>query len=212
MCFDLYDVNSDFGGILPADFDGETRLLQVPSTFTEWDDSSWLTPPDPIDVARWVKFHVDWTTPANSTFGLSGLPNYLIPTVNIDPNMCGYVPVLNQALQAKVDAISDRLMYRLQYRNFGSYQTLVSNHTVNASGTDIAGVYWFELRNNGRLGNEPTSVFYSPDSNNRWMGSAALDHVGNFLALGYSVSSSTVSSVRYVGRFSRRPSGTVIAG
>ena len=128
--------------------------------------------------------------------------------------MCGYARacIPQPGTTAKVDAISDRLMYRLQYRNFGSYQTLVSNHTVDATGTDIAGVYWFELRNNGAGWAMNQQGVYSPDSNNRWMGSAALDHVGN-LALGYSVSSSTVyPSVRYAGRLVGDPAGQLSQG
>ena len=37
-------------------------------------------------------------------------------------------------------------MYRLQYRNFGAYDTLVVNHTVDV-GTDRGGVRWYEVRN-----------------------------------------------------------------
>jgi len=39
-------------------------------------------------------------------------------------------------------------MYRRQYRNMGTYQAMVANHTVdinNPAGT--AGIHWFELRN-----------------------------------------------------------------
>ncbi len=37
------------------------------------------------------------------------------------------------------------IMFRLQYRNFGSYQTLVANQTVNA-GSGRTGIRWYELR------------------------------------------------------------------
>ena len=47
-----------------------------------------------------------------------------------------------------LDAIADRLMFRLQYRDFGAHQTLVANHTVDA-GSDRAGVRWYELRDDG---------------------------------------------------------------
>ena len=58
----------------------------------------------------------------------------MIATANVDPDMCGgarnciHQPDTTQGL----DAIADRLMYRLQYRDFGTYQTLVGNHTVDA--------------------------------------------------------------------------------
>ncbi len=95
-------------------------------------------------------FTTDWAVPSNTTFGATPAyaPNFTIATANVDPDMCGYArscipqPGTTQGL----DAISDRLMYRLQYRDFGSYQTLVTNHTVDATGADLAGIHWFELR------------------------------------------------------------------
>ncbi len=92
-------------------------------------------------------------------------------------------------------------MWRLQYRNFGTYETLVGNFVTDVDGTDHGGIRWFELR---KTGGGPWSLFqegtYSPDDANRWMGSVAMDKAGN-IALGYSVSSSTVyPSIRYAGR------------
>lgn len=206
--FNLFGVNPNFGGILPADFDGFTLPpAGAPGLFAEWDDSAWLG--DPADTLRVWEFHTDWATPANSTFGLSGLPNYKISTTNVNPNLCGYdrncIP--QPGTTVKLDAISDRLMYRLQYRNIDGHQTLVSNHTVDATGGDIAGIHWFELRNTGSGWSMYQQGVYQPDSNNRWMGSAAMDHTGN-IALGYSVSSGTVfPSIRYAGRLATDPLG-----
>jgi len=207
--FNLYGVNPNFGGMLPADFDGTNPPpVGAPGLFAEWDDSTWIGPNDAVRV--W-EFHVDWVTPANSTFGLGGNPNTVVQTSNVDPNMCDYVRncIAQPGTAVKLDAISDRLMYRLQYRNFGSYHTLVSNHTVDATGGDIAGIHWFELRDSGGGWEMEQDGVYQPDSNNRWMGSAALDHLGN-LALGYSVSSTSVyPSIRYAGRLVSDPSGTL---
>src|SRR5438876_1606036 len=50
---------------------------------------------------------------------------------------------------------------------------------------------------------------YAPDNSFRWMGSAAMDKAGD-IALGYSVSSSTIyPSVRYTGRIPTDPLGTM---
>ena len=59
--FDLYGVNPDFSGILPADFDGTIQPpLNSAGYFSEWDDSSWIGPQDALRV--W-KFQIDWLDP-----------------------------------------------------------------------------------------------------------------------------------------------------
>ena len=197
--FDLYSVNSDFGGMLPADLDGDNPPpAGSPNYFAEVDDSSSI-PPD--DAMRLWEFRVNWTTPANSTFGLSGQPNVVLPVASLTPvcpstQNCVPQPDTSQGL----DAIGDRLMYRLQYRNFGSYETLVTNHTVDA-GSARAGVRWYEIRKSGGAWSVYQQGTYAPaDTEHRWMGSVALDHNGN-MAIGYSVASSSVyPSIRYTGR------------
>jgi hypothetical protein len=106
-------------------------------------------------------------------------------------------------------------MYRLSYRNFGTYESLLVTHTVQvtqsgASGTQT-GLRWYEIRNpNGTGRNNPPVIYqqstFSPDSTTyRWMGSIAQDRLGNML-LGYSASSSTLfPSIRYTGRLSTDP-------
>ena len=78
-------------------------------------------------------------------------------------------------------------MYRLQYRNFGTHESLVVNQTVDADATDHAGIRWYEVRNPGSSPFIYQQGTYAPDDNHRWMGSAAMDGSGN-LALGFSVS------------------------
>src|ERR1041385_3282160 len=117
------------------------------------------------------EFHVDWTTPGNSTFGNNLQPNTHLDTAPFDWDLCGFSrncipqPGTGQGL----DAISDRLMFRIQYRNFGSYHTLVTNHTVDADGTDHAGPRWYELRDDGSGWAIHDQGTYAPDSDNRWM-------------------------------------------
>ena len=81
----------------------------------------------------------------------------------------------------------------------------------------MAAVRWYELR--GLLGGSP-SIFQqgtfagvSPDTKNRWMGSAAMDGAGN-IGLGYSVSDAvaTFPSVEYTGRLVTDTLGTMPQG
>jgi hypothetical protein len=213
---DVGATNPDFFGMLPSDLDGAPPTAGTPNYFAEWDDSTALG--DTWDTLRIWEFHVDWTTPANSTFGVGSthLPNRLIPTANVDPELCNLannICIPQPGTGQKLDAISDRLMYRLQYRNFGDHQTLVGNHTVDASGVDRAGIHWFELRNTGSGFAMYQQGVYAPGSDNRWMGSAAMDVSGD-IALGYSVSSSstTYPSIRYTGRLETDPLGSLPQG
>lgn len=214
--YDIGQVTKDYGGMLPSDLDGPAPPYGAPNYFMEWDDSSWLG--DPQDTMRIWEFHTDWANPANTTFGLNANfdPNLLIPTSDQDPDLCNFnVSCIPQPdTSVGLDAISDRLMYRLQYRNFGDYETLITNHTVDAdpSNSELAGVHWFELRNDGSGWDIYQEGVYAPDSENRWMGSLAMDDSGN-IALGYSVSSSaTYPSIRYTGRLAADPTGIMAQG
>lgn len=206
--FDLYSVNPNFGNMFPAHLEGP--VTGTPDgIFMEWDDSTWLG--DPQDALRIWYFHPDWVTPANSTFGVSGQPNEIVYTANIDPDMCGYSRncIPQQGTSQKLDALSDRLMYRIQYRDFGTYQVMITAQTVDADGTDHAGVHWRELRNTGTGWAVYQEGTYAPDANHRWMPSAAMDNSGN-ICVGYTVSSSSMyPSAAYACREAGDPPGTL---
>ncbi|MHB1356825.1 MAG: carboxypeptidase regulatory-like domain-containing protein, partial [Anaerolineae bacterium] len=189
--FDLYNLNFNYGGMLPADLDGDSLPpVGAPGIFAEV-DADWS---GSTDILSLFNFHVDWVTPANSTFTLAReLP---VQSFTYIPSLS--IPQLGT--NQRLDALGDRLMYRLQYRNFGDHQALVTNHTVDAGG-GRAGVRWYELHSTGGAWSlYQQGTFALADGLYRWMGSVALDYAGN-MALGYSVSSSTIyPSIRYTGR------------
>jgi len=102
-------------------------------------------------------------------------------------------------------------MYRLQYRNFGTYEVMVTNHTVNANGSGQAGVRWYELRKTDGTWSIYQQGTYAPaDGNDRWMGSVAMNGNGD-IAVGYSVSSSTTyPSVRFAGQTAASPGNGIL--
>lgn len=109
-----------------------------------------------------------------------------------------------------LDALGDRLMYRLAYRNLGHRESLVVNHSVQQPGAPTdgpVGVRWYELRN---LWNAPRVYqqgTWAPDANSRWMGSIAMDRAGN-IALGYSISGPKLfPGIRYTSRLRTEPLG-----
>jgi len=98
-------------------------------------------------------------------------------------------------------------MYRLAYRNFGSHEALVVNHSITA-GSGV-GVRWYEIQSPASNPVVFQSGTFAPDSSYRWMGSIAMDKAGN-IALGYSVSSGSLHpAIRYTGRVPSDPLGTM---
>ena len=213
---DIGGTTLDYGGMLPTDLDGSAiPPVGTPNYFMEWDDSTWLS--DPTDTLRVWEFDVDWANTANTTFGANASfdPNLLVPTADVNPELtcsgrsCIPQPGTSQGL----DAIADRLMHRLVYRDFGTHQSIVGNHTVNAAAAgSLAGIHWFELRDTGTGFGMHQEGVYAPDTKQRWMGSIAMDASGN-MALGYSISSSAVyPSIGYTGRLVGDPLNQLAQG
>jgi len=186
-----YDQPGGTFSMLPADFDGTPPPAGTPCYFAHLRVFSSQN----LEI---YAFDVDWSNTSNSSFTLV---NNLSPA-SFNPNINNISqPGTNQSL----DALNMMLMYRLQYRNFGSYEAMVTNHTVNAGGR--AGIRWYELRKE----TSDWAIFqqgtYSPNTNHRWMGSVAMAGNGN-IALGYNISSSTIyPSILYTGRTPGAPLG-----
>ncbi len=216
--FDLFDLDPSIGGVLPSDADGlNPPPAGAPNVFayfiaTEFGDAS--------DGLRLFDFHADFAVPANSTF--TERAESPIAVAAFDPSTPAGRDDIEQPppasnATAALDAIGDRLMNRLQYRNFGTHESLVTNHTVNV-GTGVtqalhqAGVRYYELRRSGGGYGVNEQATFAPDTTNRWMGSAAMDHEGN-LAVGYSVSSTAVfPGIRYAGRLAGDPPNGLAQG
>ncbi len=198
VCFQL---SSSFGGLLPSDLDGSTAPpAGSPNYFLNFGANS---------LNLW-KFHVDFATPGNST--LTGPTNIGVAAFT---DACGGGTCVPQSgTRQLLDSLGDRLMYRLAYRNFTTHESLVVNHSVRV-GTSrknpFTGVRWYELRNPGGTPTVFQQGTFAPDANFRWMGSIGMDKLGN-IAVGYSVSSSQIHpAIRYTGRLSTDPLGTLAA-
>ncbi len=204
-------------GLLPADLDG-TRLPPTGSPqyyIGSMDNGGPYSAPQ--DALTLWKFHVDFVTPANSTFTLTNT----IPVAAFDsvfpcsPTSRACIP--QPSTTNKIDILSyrQRTLHRLAYRNFGTHESLVTNQSVEASAS-MAGIRWYELRDP----NGTPTIFqqgtYAPgtgDTIHRWMGSIAMDVDGN-MGLGYSASNATTTypSLWYTGRLAADPLGTLPQG
>ena len=142
---------------------------------------------------------VDWNNPAAASFGLAARLN--VPDFNI-----GNARYIEQPNGQLLDDLDTFTMHRAQLRDFGSYRAIVANHTVKAQ-ADAAGIRWYELRDSGGGWSIHQSGTFSPDTDDRWMGSIAMNGDGD-IALGYSKSSSSSYPSIYVTGQTANYSGT----
>jgi uncharacterized repeat protein (TIGR01451 family) len=186
------------GGVLPSDLDGHTPPpAGAPNYMLEFD----------VNSLNLYKFHVDFATPANSTFTkAANIP--VAPFTPLCPNTFSCVP--QQGTTTMLDSLGDRLMYRLAYRNFGDHESLVVNHSVVADPVNQnSGIRWYEIQNPGGTPTVAQQSTFAPDANFRWMGSVAMDQAGD-LAVGYSVSSSNMfPSIAVAARLATDPPNTL---
>jgi len=198
-----FALGTSYGGMLPADLDGTPPAVNTPGFFFMTDQAS-------STLQVW-EFKPDWTTPANSVFGVGAghTANYSLAitayTDACSATTCTLVP--QSSATQKLDTLGDRLMHRVAFRALnGGIQTAVLNHTVDVDGSGAStrtGVRWYEARRNSATGvwtlNQQST--YAPGTTDyRWMGSIATDQSGN-IALGYSAASTTqYPAIRYTGR------------
>ena len=156
------------------------------------------------------RFSVNWVTGTGTLTGPT-----TVAGVAAFSRACGGGACIRQpGTTQQLDSLADRLMYRLSYRNFGTHESMVINHSVT-SGTGT-GIRWYELRNAAgqTLGTANPVVnqqgTFAPSNDFRWMGSAAQDKTGG-IAVGYNISNSTniVPSIRYAYRGPADPAGTM---
>ena len=200
ICFDVARQDGG-GGMLPSDLDGaRVPPSKSPNYFVNFGR----------DRLNLWKFKVNWSNPSSSSFtGPVQIPVAAFEPICSDGSSC----IPQPGSSGSLDALGDRLMYRLPYRNFGTHQSLLANHSVlTEPGTGTSGLRWYELRKVGSAAPEVHQQgTYSPDAASRWIGSIAMDKAGN-IALGYSVSSKTVApSVRFTGRSAGDPAGSLAA-
>jgi hypothetical protein len=189
-------------GFLPADLDGATPPPDgTPGYFVNFASLSSLSI---------YTLAPNFADPTNSTLTLA--PGIAVAPFNMG---CGGGTCIAQPNGQKLDSLGDRLMYRLAYRVFSGtggvfdHASMVVNHSVVAGSS--VGVRWYELRQTspgGALSLSQQGTF-APDTSYRWMGSAAMDGVGN-IAIGYSLSSGSIyPAVAFAAHTPGLPDGTM---
>ncbi len=185
-------------------WDGDTPPpTTTPMMAVRMHDDAWGGGSDRIEI---FEFTPDFDNPNNTI--VNG--PILIPTAPFDSDLCqsNIFDCLPQGNGSTISAMEQVIMFRPQYRNFGSHETIVLNFAVDVDGNNHAGIRWMELRKTAAF---PWYVHqegtYAPDELNRFMGAMAMDANGS-IALGYTImGENTFPSSALTGRCADDPLG-----
>jgi hypothetical protein len=206
-------------GLLPADIDGKQKPMldtAMPLVGTQDDGGGYGGTFDALNI--W-DFRVKWRSTPVATLSLAAQ----LPVASFDsifpcaPTARDCLPqpgITNTAQYLDILSYRQRPTWRLAYRNFKTYEALVTNQSVEAL-PGIAGVRWYEIRRStaGAYSLFQQGTYAPNDGVHRWMGSIAQDKKGD-MALGYSVVNATdvYPGIRYTGRLSGDAAGQMTLG
>ncbi len=206
-------------GLLPADPDGKQKPktdTAIPIVGTQDDNADYGATFDALNI--WDLF-IKWRSTPIASLEL----NIQLPTAPFDsifpcaPTSRDCLPqpgIGDPAQYLDILSYRQRPTFRLAYRNFKTYESLVTNQSVEAT-PGVAGARWYEIRRdeNGTYSIYQQGTYDPGDGVHRWMGSIAMDKKGN-MALGYSVVNGTTvfPGIRYTGRLAGDPLGQMTLG
>jgi hypothetical protein len=205
-------------GLLPSDVDGKQKPKSddaIPLVGTQDDGGGYGATFDALNI--W-DLSVKWRSTPVASLTL----NTQLPTASFDsafpcaPTARDCLPqpgIVNPAQYLDILSYRQRPTYRLAYRNFKTYDALVTNQSVEAT-PGVAGVRWYEIRRqNGAYSLYQQGTYAPNDGVHRWMGSVAMDKNGD-IAAGYSVvnGTSVYPGIRYTGRLAGDPLGQMTLG
>jgi len=184
--------------LLPGDPDGAPPPPESPGWFARQVDGERVG--DGVDRVEIYRFSVDWDDPESASFGLASsltvdpFDSMICTTGNILNqasllDFCVPQPAVQPAVSQKLETLGFWPQWRLQYRNMGSHESLLFNHTIDTDGAGHAGIRWYELRRppGGAWAVAQTGTLKDQDLH-YFMGGISMDGDGN-IALGYAASS-----------------------
>ncbi len=186
-------TSTSYASLLPADLEG--------TTLPPANSPNYLLSIGTSTLQFW-KFTVNWS--GNGSGTLSS-PTTVSGVATFSRACSGGTCIPQPGTSQRLDSLGDRLMYRLSYRNLGTREALLVNHSVATN--NVSGIRWYELTNaTGQTLNNAAPVVrqqgtFAPTADFRWMGSAAMDNNGG-IAIGYNISNATSikPSIRYAYR------------
>lgn len=189
-----------FHSVLPSHADFAMPAATEKMNLFYFQDDAW-TGVTQDEIKIW-EVDVDWATTANS----SVTQIQTLATTAFDSQFSSSWDDIEQpGVTQRLDGIPGAFMYRAQFTEWGTHNTVMLNHTVDVDATNHAGIRWYELRETGGVWSIHQESTFSPDAESRFIGSISMDYQGN-IGLAYAVSGPTVfPSLRYTGRYATDP-------
>ena len=196
----VVDMGTSRFTVIPANYRGTLPPAGTPAYFAGESQT--------LYAFELFKFSVNFTTPASSTF--TGPTNVSQSSYSLAASTSP-VPAGGSG---SIETLADRMMMQVQYRNISGVESIWVNHTTGtATASTPTGIQWAQINvTGGTIATTPVQqqIFNNgADGINRFMGSLAVDRLGN-MAIGYTAASSTLApDIRYAGRLAGDALGTL---
>jgi len=209
--FRFNNPDNIYNSMCPVSLLGNTPApAGTPGMFLYYSDDNFTASSSDVDSVGIITFKVDFENPSNSVADIGAS----LPVAPFISNFCSDRNCAPSPSGNGYDVIASRFMNRPYYRNFGSYQAIVANHTVDASGGSLSALRWYELRNTLSTWSVFQQGTYSPQDVfncsttpvlHRFMGAIAMNSKGQ-IAMGYNNSSDNrFASISFTGRNQNDP-------
>ena len=206
-------------GLLPPDIDGNRRPSPTdspaPIVGTQDDGAGYGAVTDALNI---YELAVHWN--ANPTATLVQKPDLpvaafdsIFPCAPTSPRLSPQPGITDANQYLDILSYRQRPTFRLAYRNFGNYESLVTNQSVEAR-PGIAGERWYEIRRRtARTRSTSRARTRRPTASIAGWAASRRTKKGD-MALGYSVVNGTnvYPGIRYTGRLAGDPLGQMTLG
>ena len=204
------EYSTKFQAIAPVNISGNT----APATgsgglFLYYHDDNRTASTTDVDSVGFVSLKADFSNAANTTLTFE----QSITVAAFKGNICATRNCIASGGISGYDAISDRFMNKIYYRNFGTHESIVATHTVDANYPSLpvrSALRWYEFRKSGGNWTTYQQSTYSPDEDGRFMASININSKGQ-IALAFNSSGvGKFASIMFTGRNESDPLGEMV--
>ncbi len=198
--------DNKYNSMCPVSVIGSTAPpAGTPGLFMYYNDDNFTSSPSDRDSIGIIGFTVDFANPLNSQASVI----QSLPVAAFKSNVCSNRNCAPTAQGIGYDVISSRIMNKPYYRNFGAYEAIVGNHTVDATGTGVSGIRWYEFRKTSGNWSTYQQGTFAPQSFipcvntaevHRFMGAITLNSKGQVAMAYNNTSAASYGSISFTGR------------